>query len=95
MIGADRARVVLSIADPAEVPTALAAARAACAAGSFTIMVDDRDRAARLDPALREHGCSYDESTTFLALIGPMVSPAADAVTAGGSQLAVPGMNSR
>lgn len=76
MIGADRARVVLSIADPAEVPAALAAARAACAAGTLTIMVDDRDRAARLDAALREHGYSYDESTTFLALTGPMVSPA-------------------
>lgn len=76
MVGADRAKVVLSIADPAEVPAALAAARAACAAGSFMIMVDDRDRAARLDAALREHGCSYDASTTFLALTGPMVSPA-------------------
>jgi GNAT superfamily N-acetyltransferase len=76
MIGADQARVVLSIDDPAEVPAALAAARAACAAGSFMVMVDDRDRAARLDAALRAHGCSYDESTTFLALTGPMVSPA-------------------
>jgi GNAT superfamily N-acetyltransferase len=76
MIGADRARVVLSIADPAEVPAALGAARAACAAGSFMIMVDDRHRAARLDAALREHGCSYDESTSYLALTGPMVSPA-------------------
>lgn len=76
MVGADRARVVLSIADPAEVPAALDAARAACAADSFMILVDDRDRAARLDAALREHGCSYDASTTFLALTGPMVSPA-------------------
>jgi hypothetical protein len=32
--GPGRARVVLSIADPAEVPAAPAAARAACAAGS-------------------------------------------------------------
>ena len=74
LIGADRARVVLSIADPAEVPAALGAARTACAVSSFMIMVDDRDRAARLDAALREHGCSYDESTTYLAVTGPMVS---------------------
>ena len=74
--GAGRARVVLSIADPAGVPSALAAARAACAAGSFMIMVDDRDRAARLDAALRAHGCSYVESTTFLALTRPTISPA-------------------
>ncbi len=76
MIGPDRARVVLSIADPAEVPAALAAVRATCAADSFILMVDDRDRAGRLDAALRAHGCSYMESTTFLALTGPMVSPA-------------------
>jgi hypothetical protein len=76
MIGADRARVVLSIADPAEVPAALAAARAACAADSFMVMVDDRDRAARLDAALREHGCGYEESTTYLALTGPVLCPA-------------------
>lgn len=76
MIGADRARVVLSIADPAEVPDALGDARSACAADSLTIMVDDRCRAARLDAALRAYGCAYDESTTYLALTGPMVSPA-------------------
>lgn len=76
MIGADRARVVLSIADPTEVPAALAAARDACPATNVMIMVDDRERAARLDPALREHGCAYNESTTYLALTGPMASPA-------------------
>ncbi len=76
MIGADRARVVLSIADPAEVPAALGAAQAVCAAGNLMIMVDDRCRATRLDAALRAHGCSYDESTTYLALTGPMVPPA-------------------
>jgi len=76
MLGADLTRVVLSISDPADVPAALAGARDACAASNFTIMVDDRARSARLDAALREHGCSYHESTTYLALIGPMVSPA-------------------
>ncbi len=77
MVGADRARVVLSIADPAEVPAALAAGRAACpAARRFLVMVDDRDRAGRLDAALREHGCRYEESTTYLALTAPMISPA-------------------
>jgi GNAT superfamily N-acetyltransferase len=74
MVGADRARVVLSIADPAEVSAALAAARSACPARSFLVMVDDRDRAARLDSALREHGCRYDGSTTYLALTAPMAS---------------------
>jgi hypothetical protein len=76
MIGPGRARVVLSIADPAEVQAALAAARTACAAETFMVMVDDCDRAARLDAALRQHGCSYEESTTFLALTAPMLFPA-------------------
>jgi hypothetical protein len=87
--GAGRARVVLSIAGPAEVPAALAAARAACPASSLMIMVDDRDRAARLDAALRAHGCRHDESTTYLALAGPMrlgvPGPARPQVTAVGS----------
>jgi GNAT superfamily N-acetyltransferase len=71
MIGADRARVVLAIDDPARVPAALDTAKAACGAGSLMVMVDDRDRAARLDAALRENGCRHDESTTYLALTGP------------------------
>jgi hypothetical protein len=70
--GPGRARVVLSIAGPAGVPAALAAARAACAAGSLMIMVDDRERAGRLDVALRAHERRSDESTTYLALAGPM-----------------------
>jgi hypothetical protein len=75
---ASRARVVLSIADPAQVPSALAAANAACAAGRLTVRVDDRGRAARLDAALRAHGCRYAESVTYLALTGPMASTAAN-----------------
>jgi ribosomal protein S18 acetylase RimI-like enzyme len=39
-------------------------------------MVDDRGRSSRLDAALRENGCRYVESTTYLALAGPLVSPA-------------------
>ena len=76
MTGPGRARIVLSISDPAQVPGALAAARDACPAGRYLVMVDDRDRAARLGPALRQHGCDYQESTTFLALTGPLTSPA-------------------
>lgn len=76
MIGSDQARVVLSIAEPAEVPAALAAVRNACRASNYLVMVDDRERTARLDLSLREHGCVYHESTTYLALTGPMVSPA-------------------
>lgn len=92
MIDADRARVVLSIDDPAEVPAALAAAQAACAADHIMIMVDDRDRAARLDDALRRHGCGYTESTTYLALTAPTVraGPGPDrleAVTIGAAEL--------
>jgi GNAT superfamily N-acetyltransferase len=75
--GTDQARIVLSIGDPAQVPDALAAGRTACPARGHTILVDDRDRAARLDPALRAHGCHYEEATTFLALPGPLLSPAA------------------
>ena len=76
MTGPDGARVVLSIADPAEVPAAVRAARATCGTGSLMVLVDDRDRASLLDAALQKHGCSYQESTTFLALTGPMVSSA-------------------
>jgi ribosomal protein S18 acetylase RimI-like enzyme len=71
-----RARVVLRIGDPDEVPAALAAARSACGVPSLVLMVDDRGRAARLDAALRAHGCRHDESTTYLALAGPMLAPA-------------------
>jgi len=76
LTGPGRARLVLSIGDPAQVPGALAAARDACPAGSYLVMVDDRERAARLGPALRQHGCEYQEFTTFLALAGPLASPA-------------------
>ncbi len=78
MTGDDRARIVLSIADPGEAAAALAAAQAACpAAASFVVLVDDRDRAARLDAALRARGCRNRESTTYLALTGPIGSTAA------------------
>jgi len=92
MTGPSRARIVLSIGDPAQVPGALAAARDTCPAGSYLVMVDDRARAARLGPALRQHGCDYQESTTFLALTGPLTSPAPgpgnlEAVVIGDGQL--------
>jgi hypothetical protein len=74
--GLYQARAVLSIGDPAQVPAALKDLRAACQADGFRIMVDDRERSSRLDAALRENGCQYVESTTYLALVGPLVSPA-------------------
>jgi hypothetical protein len=76
MIGANQARAVLNFDDPAQVPAALSAVREACTASSFLILVDDRDRSARLDAALRQHGCAYEYSTTYLALTGPFISPA-------------------
>lgn len=74
--GPDQARAVLSIGDPAQVPAALADLRGACPASHFTVMVDDRERSAKLDAALAGNGCRYQESTTHLALTGPLVSPA-------------------
>jgi len=87
------ARAVLSIGDPAQVPAALADLRAAYPAIGFRVMVDDRERSARLDAALRENGCRYEESTTYLALTGPLVSPAPgpaglEVTTAGPNDLA-------
>jgi GNAT superfamily N-acetyltransferase len=74
--GPHRARAVLSIGDPAQVPAALADLRAAYPGSGFRFMVDDRERSARLDAALRANGCRYEEATTYLALTGPLVSPA-------------------
>jgi hypothetical protein len=74
--GPYQARAVLSISDPAQVPAALSDLRAAYPASGFRVMVDDRERSGRLDAALRESGCRYVESTTYLALAGPLVSPA-------------------
>jgi GNAT superfamily N-acetyltransferase len=71
LTGPDRARVVLTIDEPDQVPRALAAARAAAGAErGLLVMVDDHDRAGRLDVALRSGGCQFDEVTTYLALAG-------------------------
>jgi ribosomal protein S18 acetylase RimI-like enzyme len=74
--GPAEARAVLSISDPALVTAAIADLRATCPGSRCTVMVDDRERSARLDAALRYNGCRYQESTTYLALTGPLVSPA-------------------
>jgi hypothetical protein len=74
--GPYRARAVLGIGDPAQVPVALADLQAAYPDSAFRVMVDDRERSARLDAALRKSGCHYVESTTYLALVGSLVSPA-------------------
>jgi ribosomal protein S18 acetylase RimI-like enzyme len=70
-LGPGQARVILRVGEPAQVPAALADA-AAGGAGTLTIWVDDRDRAARLDGALRSAGCRPGDATTHLALVGPM-----------------------
>ena len=70
-LGSGQARVILRVGEPGQVPAALANA-AAGGAGTLTIWVDDRERAARLDGALRSAGCRPGEATTHLALVGPM-----------------------
>jgi ribosomal protein S18 acetylase RimI-like enzyme len=71
-LGSGQARVILRVAEPGQVPAALADAAAAGGAGTLTIWVDDRHRAARLDGALRSAGCRPGDATTHLALVGPM-----------------------
>jgi GNAT superfamily N-acetyltransferase len=71
-----RARVILRIDRPDQVPAALADARTASGMRALTIWVDDRQRAARLDAALRHGECQPGEATTHLALVGPMAGHA-------------------
>jgi ribosomal protein S18 acetylase RimI-like enzyme len=71
-IGPGQTRVILRIAAPGQVPAALADAAAASGPGTLTIWVDDRERAALLDGALRGAGCQPGDATTHLALVGPM-----------------------
>jgi len=71
-LGSGQTRVILRAGEPGQVPAALADATAASGAGTLTIWVDDRERAARLDGALRSAGCRPGEATTHLALVGPM-----------------------
>ena len=74
-LGPGQARVILRVGEPGQVPAALADA-AAGGAGTLTIWVDDRERAARLDGALRSAGCRAGDATTHLALVGPMTGRA-------------------
>jgi ribosomal protein S18 acetylase RimI-like enzyme len=67
-----RARVILRIDRPDQVPAALADARTASGMRALTIWVDDRQRAGRLDAALRRGECQPGEATTHLALVGAM-----------------------
>jgi GNAT superfamily N-acetyltransferase len=75
-LGPAQARVILRVDDPGQVPAALADTRAASGTRSLTIWVDDRERAARLDAALRRSGCQPAEATTYLALVGPVTGRA-------------------
>ncbi len=70
-LGPGGMRVILRVGEPGQVPAALADA-AASGAGTLTIWVDDRERAALLDGALRSAGCRPGDATTHLALVGPM-----------------------
>ena len=70
------ARLILVIDDPGALPAALAEARTASGNRELTIWVDDRERAARLDGALRDCGGQTDHATTHLALVGAMASHA-------------------
>jgi GNAT superfamily N-acetyltransferase len=71
-----QARVILRVDDPGRVPAALADARAASGTRALTIWVDDRERAARLEAALRRSGGQPGEATTHLALVGPVTGRA-------------------
>jgi hypothetical protein len=71
-LGGAETRLILGIDSPGHVPAALAAVRADGPDRTVTIWVDDRERASRLDRALRENGCTAGDATTHLALVGPM-----------------------
>ena len=71
-----QARVILRVDEPDQVPAALADASVASGMSALTIWVDDRERAARLDVALRDRGCQPREATTHLALVGPVTGRA-------------------
>jgi GNAT superfamily N-acetyltransferase len=70
------ARLILRIDDPDRVPAALAEARAATGMRTLKIWVDNRERAARLDAALRRTGCQPGDAITHLALVGRMTGRA-------------------
>jgi GNAT superfamily N-acetyltransferase len=72
LLSASQARVILRVNEPGQVPAALADARTASGRRTLTIWADDRERAARLDAALRHSGCRPGYATTHLALVGPM-----------------------
>ena len=65
-------RVILRVDEPEQVAAAIGAAKAAIGGRGLTVWVDDRERAARLDDALRGTGCEPGDATTHLALVGPI-----------------------
>lgn len=67
-------RVILTLDVPERVPAALAAIRDACGEAVPALWVDDRDRAARLGPALRAGGATPGDATTHLALAGSLTT---------------------
>ena len=71
-----QARVILRIDESDQVQAALADASVASGMRALTIWVDDRERAARLDIALRDRGGQPREATTHLALVGPVTGRA-------------------
>jgi len=75
-LGPDKARVVLRVDEPGQVPMALRDARPAGGMRTLTILVDNRDRAARLNAALADNGYQPGDATTNLALVGPMTGHA-------------------
>jgi ribosomal protein S18 acetylase RimI-like enzyme len=64
--------MILNIVDPLRVASALREARSSCGARRLTVWVDDRERWARLDVALRAGGGRAIKATTHLALVGSM-----------------------
>ena len=64
------ARMVLTVDDPADVPDALAEMDEHYGDQPVDVWIDDRDRAARLAPALAAAGCEQGTATVYLALVG-------------------------
>jgi len=65
-------RVVLMLDDPSGVADALASCEEFFGTPSFDVWVDDRQRAATLDPVLVSHGFHPEDNTIVLALTGPL-----------------------
>ncbi|MGH9172136.1 MAG: GNAT family N-acetyltransferase [Acidimicrobiales bacterium] len=63
-------RLILDLDKSDQVRAAVGEATQACGGAKLTVWVDDRQRAANLDAALRDCGCQPGKATVHLALVG-------------------------